>query len=141
MTLSLMAFFWVGCESDRHRLDPRGGGYSVISAYINGQYWSAPDGYVEEVPPFGLAIRGVGDFSEMYISISPYQGPQFYSLDGITTIGYSSGGDYFQAIHGEVQISHHGQDRIEGYFHGDFVSQTSSQYLSISDGSFSIPLY
>lgn len=131
-----------GCQSDWEVNGPNAPSSGLISAQINGQFWSASDGYMETVPPFGIRIRGVqGQQSEMLISISPYHGPRTYMLDGITTIEYSSGTDLFQAINGQVTIHSHGEDWLEGEFHGEFVSQTTSLLLNVTEGQFQIPLY
>ncbi len=142
LCLFALSLLFGACDTDREGRGPFQSGTGLISAQINGQFWSAPDGYMENVPPFGIRIRGVqGSQSEMLISISPYQGPNTYMLDGITTIEYRSGADHFRAINGQVTINSHGDEWIEGEFHGEFVSQTSSIYLSLTDGRFRVPLY
>ena len=132
----------LGCQKDVDGFNPQTGGSGVITASINGSPWAAPDGYVEDQPPFGLRLRGVnGSNSEINLIISPYDGLGQYALNGITSVEYREGGDIYQSISGQITITSNTQESVEGHFQCEMVSSSAGLSLSVTQGQFLIPRY
>ena len=142
--LLFIPVLFYSCNRDLNGVGPgvNGANGNVIVANINGVAWGATDGYVQTIPPGGIAMTGVrsgNNSNSIEIVISPYTGLGTYQVNGLTKISYSEGGVNYSSTTGQITVNADNDQVIEGFFNCEMISNTGSQSLSFTNGQFQVP--
>lgn len=136
----LFAFFTLvsaSCDKDDNGGGP-GGPYNVLSAEIDGEIWSAQQGYVQSDAAMGIALYALQDDNNSFIlRINPYNGIQTYPIGSLTTAMYTKDGVQYSATNGNIIIMVDNELGVQGKFTFDATSGNGT--VQVRNGEFSLP--
>ncbi|RYD57096.1 MAG: hypothetical protein EOP56_09845 [Sphingobacteriales bacterium] len=141
LLLVLTTGFFSSCNKDDNNtgVTPQPSGPAMISALINGEYWSLSSGYAELQPTANMRINCSGSYGSINITVSPFNGVQTYALDGFTKIVYLEDNVQYNSIRGQIQITENAPGSVSGRFNCELISTTGSTSVVFTEGEFSVP--
>ena len=136
----LFAFFTLvsaSCGKDDDNGGPDGP-YSVLSADIDGEKWSAQQGYVQADAATGIALYALqDDNNSIILRINPYNGVQNYPIGSLTTAMFTRDGVQYSATTGNITIIVDNELGVQGKFTFDATSGNGT--VQVRNGEFSLP--
>ena len=136
----ILSVSFFSCSKDANNYYANGNNYGIMSANINGSYWSANNGYAQIPSAYTLTLyASYNQQSYMAINISGYTGPGDYTLGGFNTaIFYDGSGTEYDATNGTVTVTSDNSGNVQGYFYFSGLGYNGGNSVNVTNGSFNL---